>query len=60
MNIHAKRIPVSSTFTKITDESGPVVEAASDFDALEHLRRLAYSERVREPEQLKFWTEGGA
>lgn len=51
-------LPVSSTFTKIADESGPVAEAASDFDALEHLRRLAYSERVREPEQLKLWTEG--
>lgn len=51
-------LPVSSTFTKVTDESGPVAEAAGDFNALEHLRRLAYSERVREPEQLKLWTEG--
>ena len=37
-------------------EKGAVAEAASDFDALEHLRRLAFSDRVREPEQLKLWT----
>jgi adenine-specific DNA methylase len=53
-------LPVSSTFTKMADEKGPVSEAASDFDALEHLRRLAYKERVPEPEQLKLWTEGQA
>jgi len=49
---------VSSTFTKVVDEAGSVAEAAGDFDALEHLRRLAYSERVKEPEQLKLWVEG--
>jgi len=49
-------LPVSSTFTKLTGEKGAVAEAASDFDALEHLRRLAYSDRVREPQQLKLWT----
>jgi adenine-specific DNA methylase len=53
-------LPVSSTFTKIADEKGPVAEAAGDFDALEHLRRLAYQERVPEPEQLKLWKEGQA
>jgi adenine-specific DNA methylase len=51
-------LPVSSTFTKIPDEKGPVAEAASDFDVLEHLRRLAFSDRVPEPEQLALWSEG--
>jgi adenine-specific DNA methylase len=53
-------LPVSSTFTKIQDEAGPVAEAASDFDALERLRRLAFTDRVPEPEQLRIWTEQGA
>lgn len=51
-------LPVSSTFTKVADEKGAVAEAASDFDALEHLRRLAFSDRVPEPEQLSLWTGG--
>lgn len=49
-------LPVSSTFTKVADEKGAVAEAAGDFDALEHLRRLAFSDRVPEPEQLGLWT----
>jgi len=48
-------LPVSSTFTGVTGETGAVAEAANDFDALEHLRRLAYSDRVKEPEQLGLW-----
>jgi len=48
-------LPVSSTFTKIEDSAGPVADAASDFDVLEHLRRLAFSEKVPEPEQLSLW-----
>jgi putative DNA methylase len=31
--------------------------AGADFDALEKLRRLALSEKVEEPEQLKMWQE---
>ena len=31
--------------------------ACSDFDALEHLRRLAFADQVHEPEQLRFWAE---
>jgi hypothetical protein len=31
--------------------------AGADFDALEKLRRLALSEKVAEPEQLKIWQE---
>ena len=50
-------LPVSSTFTKVKGETGAVAEAASDFDALEHLRRLMFSDRVPEPEQLKIWLE---
>ena len=43
-------------FTHVTDEAGPVADAASDFDALENLR-LAYSDRVKEPQQLEMWAE---
>lgn len=50
-------LPVSSTFTKVEEEAGPVAEAAGDFDALERLRRLMFTERVPEPEQLRIWTE---
>src|SRR5437773_2242087 len=48
-------LPVSSTFTKVKGETGAVAEAASDFDALEHLRRLMFSDRVKEPEPLEIW-----
>ena len=34
--------------------------AGADFDALEKLRRLALSEKVAEPEQLKMWQEQAA
>lgn len=50
-------LPVSSTFTHVADESGPVGEAASDFDALENLRRLAFSEKVARPQQLEMWSD---
>ncbi len=50
-------LPVSSTFTKVEEEAGPVAEAAGDFDALERLRRLMFTERVPEHEQLRIWTE---
>jgi adenine-specific DNA methylase len=53
-------LPVSKTFTHVADEAGPVAEAASDFDALEHLRRLMFTDRVPEPAQLRLWTEGQA
>jgi putative DNA methylase len=51
-------LPVSSRYTQIEEETGPVADAASDFDVLEQLRRLAYSDKVREPEQLKLRLEG--
>jgi adenine-specific DNA methylase len=50
-------LPVSSTFTKVKGESGAVAEAASDFDALEHLRRLVFTDRIPEPEQLTMWAD---
>jgi adenine-specific DNA methylase len=50
-------LPVSSTFTKVEEEKGAVAEASNDFDALEKLRRLAYAERVPEPEQLLIWAD---
>lgn len=50
-------LPVSSRFTKVIEEAGPVADAASDFDVLEQLRRLAYSDRVKEPQQLEIWAE---
>jgi putative DNA methylase len=50
-------LPVSSAFTHVEDEEGPVAASASDFEVLENLRRLAYTERIAEPEQLKLWIE---
>jgi hypothetical protein len=50
-------LPVSSTFTKVKSETGAVAEAASDFDALEHLRRLMFGDRIPEPEQLRLLLE---
>lgn len=50
-------LPISARFTNISEDAGPVADAASDFDVLEQLRRLAYSDKVREPEQIKIWTE---
>ena len=49
-------LPLSSTFTGV-DLKGEAQAASSDFDALYKLRRLAYRDRVEEPEQLKLWRE---
>lgn len=48
-------LPVSSTYTGFTEEEGEVAEAAKDFDILESLRRLAFSEKVPQPKQLELW-----
>lgn len=53
-------LPVSKTFTGIDEPSGIVADAASDFEALEMLRRLAFQEQVDEPTQLEFWKEEAA
>ena len=50
-------LPVSSRYTRLPEEKGPLGAAASDFDVLENLRRLAFSDRVREPLQLELWQE---
>jgi len=50
-------LPVSSTYTKLEEEDGPVAEAAQDFDVLENLRLLAFSENVPRPKQLELWLE---
>ena len=43
------------------DSKGKALESASeDFDALEKLRRLAFSDLVDEPKQLKLWREESA
>jgi putative DNA methylase len=50
-------LPVSSSFTNLQHEKGLVADAANDFESLENLRRLAFSDRVKEPEQLRLWAE---
>ena len=39
---------------------GEAEAAASDFEALYNLARLAYREEIGEPEQLKLWREEDA
>jgi hypothetical protein len=53
-------LPISAAFSQIDLDAGPVAEAASDFDALEHLRRLLFADRVPEPQQLTLLTEDQA
>ncbi|TAK25715.1 MAG: DUF1156 domain-containing protein [Myxococcaceae bacterium] len=48
-------LPVGSTFTRVEEAKSPVADAAADFDTLEQLRRLAFANEVRKPEQLKLW-----
>jgi len=47
-------LPVSKTFAGIELE-GDVAASGSDFEALYNLARLAYSDEIDEPEQLKLW-----
>ena len=43
------------------DKRAKGLESASiDFEVLEGLRRLAFSDRIDEPEQLRLWRDGGA
>jgi adenine-specific DNA methylase len=48
-------LPVSSNFTGLEDEKGDVAEAAQDFDVLENMRRLLFSEKIPQPKQLELW-----
>ena len=49
-------LPVSASITGFALPKG-LAAAGSDFEVLEHLRRLAFSDRVNEPEQLKLWRD---
>ena len=52
-------LPVSQTFTGIELE-GDVAAAGSDFEVLYNLARLAYDDKIDEPEQLKLWQDNDA
>ncbi len=52
-------LPVTSHWTKI-DLPSEAAPAGDDFDALYHLMRLEYSDRIDEPEQLKLWQDDAA
>ncbi len=49
-------LPVSRVFTGIELE-GEAAAASNDFEALYNLCRLAYSDQIDEPEQLKLWQD---
>lgn len=49
-------LPVSQAFTGI-EQTGEAASAASDFEALEKLRRLAFKEDVDEPAQLNLFKD---
>ena len=49
-------LPPSKRWTNITLE-GDVAAAGNDFEALYDLFRLAYSDRIDEPEQLRLWQD---
>ncbi len=52
-------LPVSKAFSGIELE-GDAAAQGSDFEVLENLRRLAFSDRVDEPTQLDLWREVAA
>ena len=47
-------LPPSKRWTSITLEDD-VAAAGNDFEALHDLFRLAYSDRIDEPAQLRLW-----
>ena len=49
-------LPVSKAFTGIELE-GNAAASGSDFEALYNLSRLAYSDEIGEPEQMKLWQD---
>ncbi|MDE2982968.1 MAG: DUF1156 domain-containing protein [Gemmatimonadota bacterium] len=55
-------LPVSRSYRGFDlDKKAAGLESASlDFEVLENLRRLAFSDRIDEPEQLRLWRDGGA
>ena len=52
-------LPVTKRWTGI-DLPGEAAAAGSDFEALYHLARLAYGDRIDEPKQLRLWQEDAA
>jgi putative DNA methylase len=53
-------LPPSRNFVGFDLATGDAKSAADDFDALEKLRRLAFSDKVDEPQQLSLFTEEAA
>lgn len=53
-------LPPSRNFVGFDVATGDAESAADDFDALEKLRRLAFSDRVDEPQQLSLFAEEAA
>ena len=49
-------LPISTKHTGVQLE-GDLASSASDFEALYDLYRLAYSDKIDEPEQLKIWRD---
>ena len=49
-------LPLSQKFTSVA-LGGPAEAAGNDFEALYNLYRLAYRDRIDEPEQLKLWQD---
>ena len=49
-------LPVSEAFTGIALE-GDAAASGSDFEVLYNLTRLAYGDKIDEPEQLKLWQD---
>ena len=49
-------LPVSGAFTGV-ELTGEAAASGSDFEILYHLSRLAYGDRIDEPEQLKLWQD---
>ncbi|MBR0761573.1 DUF1156 domain-containing protein [Bradyrhizobium japonicum] len=53
-------LPPSRSFVGFDVATGEAKSAADDFDALEKLRRLAFSDKLDEPEQLSLFKENAA
>jgi len=49
-------LPVGTAFSNV-ELPGDVAGAGNDFDALEKLRRLAFTDRVEAPQQLELWSQ---
>ncbi|MEK0082318.1 hypothetical protein U1T56_04095 [Geminicoccaceae bacterium SYSU G07066] len=52
-------LPVSQAYSGVKLD-GDLAAAGSDFEALENLRKLAFADKLDEPEQLDLWREAKA